>query len=450
MSAEVLGFQPEPGIPEWARAVLLSAPGIVEVTDVAVRPPGPDEVLIRVVAAGICGSDVELFAGNRPGDIVRYPVIPGHEWSGRVIAVGPGNYGFTPGDPVVAEGLRWCGTCARCREGSTNLCLAGYRETGFTEPGAFAEYVTVPARLVHRLPEDRPLEHAALLEPTACVVAALSTGALSTGAWSARRVSRSGLTAGGQETGGLAAGALPTGGLTADALAAAELATGALAPAESATGGSETGELAAGELAAGDGAAGALAGGALAGSVPEAGAPRSRQRVVVLGGGTLGLIAVQLLALTSPSELILVESQADRRELGARFGASATIEPAELDDAKLEADLVVEAAGAAGSGLAAVRAARRGGTVVLLGISGTGATPLPPDELAVRELHVHGVFGARADCWPVAISHFAAGDLDFGAMISHRFPLDDVRAAVQTASRQAVGRGKVLLRPTSN
>jgi 2-desacetyl-2-hydroxyethyl bacteriochlorophyllide A dehydrogenase len=355
MSAEIPGLAPAPGVPALARAVLLSAPGIVEVTDVAVRPPLPDEVLIRVAAAGICGSDVELFAGNRPPDIVRYPVIPGHEWSGRVVATGAGNNGFTPGDPVVAEGLRWCGICARCREGSTNLCLTGYRETGFTEPGAFAEYVTVPARLVHRLPEDRPLEQAALLEPTACVVAALS-----------------------------------------------------------------------------------------------AGRPRSGQRMVVLGGGTLGLIAVQLLALASPAELLLVEGQADRRELGARFGASATIEPAELAGAKPDADLVIEAAGAAGTGLAAIRAARRGGTVVLLGIAGAGATPLPPDELAVRELHVHGVFGARADCWPVAIDHFAAGELDFGAMISHRFPLDDVRDAVRTASSRAAGRGKVLLRPTPN
>ena len=339
------------GVPERARAVLLSAPGVVEVTEVPVRRPAAGEVLVRVAAAGICGSDVELFAGNRPPEIVRYPVIPGHEWSGRVVAAGAGNRGFTPGDPVVVEGLRWCGRCARCRDGSTNLCLTGYRETGFTEPGAFAEYVTVPARLVHRLPHDRPLEHAALLEPSACVVAAL-----------------------------------------------------------------------------------------------VAGAPRAGQRMVVFGGGTLGLIAVQLLARSSPAELVLVEGRADRRELGTRFGATTTIDPAELPDGDLDADLVIEAAGAAATGLAALRAARRGATVVLLGIAGAGATPLPPDELAVRELHVHGVFGARADCWPIAIGHFAAGDLDLGAMISHRFPLDEVRAAVRTAARH----GKVLLRPTPN
>ncbi|HEX4224108.1 MAG TPA: alcohol dehydrogenase catalytic domain-containing protein, partial [Pseudonocardiaceae bacterium] len=108
-------------IPARAAAVLLSAPGIVEVTEVKVGPPLPDELLVRVAAAGICGSDVELFAGNRPADIVRYPVVPGHEWAGRVAAVGDRVDGFTPGDPVVVEGLRWCGQCARCAEGTTNL-----------------------------------------------------------------------------------------------------------------------------------------------------------------------------------------------------------------------------------------------------------------------------------------------------------------------------------------
>jgi len=78
-----------------------------------------------------------------------------------------------PGDPVVAEGLRACGACDRCAEGRTNLCAAGYAETGFTHPGALAERLVVPARLVHRLPADRPLESAALLEPAACVASGL-------------------------------------------------------------------------------------------------------------------------------------------------------------------------------------------------------------------------------------------------------------------------------------
>src|SRR5207245_11188223 len=80
---------------------------------------------------------------------------------------------LAPGDRVVAEGLRACGACDRGKEGRTNLCSAEYAETGFTHAGAFAEFVAVPARLVHRLPAGADLEAAALLEPAACVAQGL-------------------------------------------------------------------------------------------------------------------------------------------------------------------------------------------------------------------------------------------------------------------------------------
>jgi D-arabinose 1-dehydrogenase-like Zn-dependent alcohol dehydrogenase len=139
-------------LPPSAAAVVVTEPGDFRIAEVEVGEPKPDEVLVEVVAAGICGSDVELYAGTRPAEIVSYPIVPGHEWAGRVALVGSEVTGLSPGDPVVAEGFRWCGQCARCREGATNLCLSGYHETGFTEPGAFSHYVTVPARLVHPLP----------------------------------------------------------------------------------------------------------------------------------------------------------------------------------------------------------------------------------------------------------------------------------------------------------
>jgi len=150
-------------------AFVVRAPGDCSVEEVGEPAPGPGEVAVAVAAAGICGSDLELLDGTRPPPYVRYPVVPGHEWSGRVAAVGPGVEGLAPGDPVVAEGLRACGVCARCAEGRTNLCQADYAETGFTHQGALADRLVVPARLVHRLPAERPLEPAALLEPAACV-----------------------------------------------------------------------------------------------------------------------------------------------------------------------------------------------------------------------------------------------------------------------------------------
>src|SRR3712207_2389630 len=128
-------------------ALLVAGPGSAAVTDVPEPVPGPGEVLVSVAAAGICGSDLELLDGRRPAAYVSYPVVPGHEWAGRVEAVGPEVRDLAPGDPVVAEGLRACGACDRCAEGRINLCAAGYAVTGFTHPRALAERLAVPARL---------------------------------------------------------------------------------------------------------------------------------------------------------------------------------------------------------------------------------------------------------------------------------------------------------------
>ena len=155
------------------RAVVIESPGVARLSRLSIPEPGPDEVLVSVAAAGICGSDIEILRGTRPAPYVRYPVVPGHEWAGAVAAVGAGVRGIAVGDRVVAEGFRSCGVCDRCREGRTNLCSAEYAETGFTHPGAFAEYLNIPARLVHRLPPTADLEAAALLEPAACVACGL-------------------------------------------------------------------------------------------------------------------------------------------------------------------------------------------------------------------------------------------------------------------------------------
>jgi 2-desacetyl-2-hydroxyethyl bacteriochlorophyllide A dehydrogenase len=154
-----------------SRSVLLERPGHSELVEGPLPRPGPGEVLVAVGAAGLCGSDVELYDGRRPEGYRRYPVVPGHEWAGTVAEVGESVSQVRAGDRVVAEGIRWCGACARCREGATNLCLAPYAETGFTHPGAFSDHVVVPARLVHALPSGADLEEAALLEPAACVAA---------------------------------------------------------------------------------------------------------------------------------------------------------------------------------------------------------------------------------------------------------------------------------------
>ncbi|HET9379562.1 MAG TPA: alcohol dehydrogenase catalytic domain-containing protein [Streptomyces sp.] len=153
-------------------AVVVTAPGEHRLVPHEPREPGPGEALVTVHAVGICGSDREVYRGSRPEGYVRYPLTPGHEWSGTVAAVGAGVPAALVGRRAVGEGFRNCQVCDRCHAGDTTLCTAGYEETGFTLPGAMAGTLTLPARLLHPLPDDCDLTAAALLEPAACVAAA--------------------------------------------------------------------------------------------------------------------------------------------------------------------------------------------------------------------------------------------------------------------------------------
>ena len=155
------------GVPAQAaggRAIVVEAPGVHRLAEVEPPVPGPGEAVIRVAAAGICGSDREVWHGTRAEGYVRYPLIPGHEWAGTVEAVGDGVDAALTGRRVVGEGFRNCQVCARCRAGETSLCTAGYDETGFTRPGAFADRLTVPARLLHVLADDAETLEAAALD----------------------------------------------------------------------------------------------------------------------------------------------------------------------------------------------------------------------------------------------------------------------------------------------
>src|SRR5438270_8138186 len=132
------------------RAVIIDAPGIIRVDNVPDPTPRPDEVLVRVGACGICGTDLHIIDGDSP--LARYPIVPGHEFAGEVVAVGrnvPQGIGtrdmnVTVGTRVAVEPNLYCGHCEFCRTGHENLCL-NYSAIGVTVDGACAEYLTVPA-----------------------------------------------------------------------------------------------------------------------------------------------------------------------------------------------------------------------------------------------------------------------------------------------------------------
>jgi len=143
--------------------------GNVELRDVPKPSPGPDEVLIEVKAAGICGSDLHIFDEDIKLPI-RPPVIMGHEFSGVIAEVGSSVKKWKPGDRITSETSAYvCGECLPCRTGNYNVC-AEKRLIGYWFNGAFAKYCAVPSRLVHRLPENVTFLSGALCEPLACCV----------------------------------------------------------------------------------------------------------------------------------------------------------------------------------------------------------------------------------------------------------------------------------------
>lgn len=143
-------------------------PGEVELREVAVPQPAPDEVLLKVAAVSVCGSDVHQYHATHSWT-VNIPVTLGHEFAGTVAALGSAVHGFKEGDRVVSEtAARICGTCALCRSGNYHLCphRMGY---GYGVDGAMTKFVRAPARCLHHLPSNIPFHVAALTEP--CCVA---------------------------------------------------------------------------------------------------------------------------------------------------------------------------------------------------------------------------------------------------------------------------------------
>lgn len=147
------------------KAIRFAAPNLVETADVPVPELAAGEALIRVRYSGICGSDVHVMGGHHP--TACYPVIPGHEFVGELVAVqGSSRPDLQPGDLVAAQPFYACGVCDACLAGRENVC-ASLRILGIHQDGSFAEYVRVLASKVYRLPGGMDLRLAALIEPLA-------------------------------------------------------------------------------------------------------------------------------------------------------------------------------------------------------------------------------------------------------------------------------------------
>lgn len=148
------------------KSLLLTAYNHLEIADLPLPEIGPDEVLVRVEACGICGSDVHGYDGSSGRRIP--PIVMGHEAAGTVAATGANVRGYAQGDRVTFDSTAYCGACPYCARGDVNLCdnrqVIGVSCGDYRRHGAFAEFVAVPQRILYRLPDNITFAQAAMLE----------------------------------------------------------------------------------------------------------------------------------------------------------------------------------------------------------------------------------------------------------------------------------------------
>ena len=158
------------------KAVVIEGPGKASIMDVSVPEMKPGDVLIRTAFTAICGTDLAILDGTLSyfqNDMASYPIIPGHEFSGTVVAIGTNTSGIGEGDRVVVECIQSCGICPQCQKSNYIACLDRMEVGVLRCNGAYSEYVVMPARFVHVLPREVDLRSAALCEPLAVSIKGL-------------------------------------------------------------------------------------------------------------------------------------------------------------------------------------------------------------------------------------------------------------------------------------
>jgi 2-desacetyl-2-hydroxyethyl bacteriochlorophyllide A dehydrogenase len=339
------------------QAAFCPAPGRLELRHVAPPDPAAGEVVLRVRACGICGSDLHWFAGG-----ARPPAVcPGHELAGEVVACGAGVSAAAAGARVTAEPMATCGRCRWCRGGQMQLCRQ-LAIAGMHRPGGFAEHIALPAAMLHPLPDALDWPLAAMSEPTAVAVHAVRLAAIGAG-----------------------------------------------------------------------------------------------QRVLILGAGAIGILAVAA-ARAAGAEVWITARHAHQAAAAQRLGAArvfatdaaATAERQALCEAQ-DVDAVLETVGGVADTLGdAVRCVRPGGTVVMLGVF-TAPPPLPATRLLMKEVRLVGAMmydrtGPRSD-FATAIALLAARCAELAPLVTHTFPLAAIQDAFATAADKRSGAIKVSVLP---
>jgi len=338
------------------KALRLESIGNLFLREVDKPTPGPGDLLVRVEACGICGTDRHLLHGEFPS---TPPVTLGHEFCGIVEAIGADVKGFSLGDRITGDPNISCGRCPQCMNGRVNLCR-NLRAIGIHRDGGFADYVIVPEKQAYTIPLDLDPAHGAFCEPLACCLHGIDMAQI-----------------------------------------------------------------------------------------------RAGSSVVVLGGGVIGLLTVQLARLAGATTVILSTRQAAKRALAEEIGATATVDPSSTDIIEQIAgpdglvpggvDVVIECAGVAETVQQTTRLAKAGGTVVILGVMAQGAkVELEPFDILFRELRVLGSF-INPFVHRRAADLVAAGAIELDKLISRRISLKDAAEVIRHPA--AAGEVKILVIP---
>ena len=314
---------------------------VVELEQQPVPTPEADQVLVRILACGLCATDLHMLDGQFP--LAVPPRIVGHEMVGQIIGLGQGVSARRLGDLVALQGVSNCGRCRLCSEGRVHECP---NRVGFG--GGWAEYTVSPEHLAYRLPEGLAPHIGAVAEPLAAVVNAIRTA----------------------------------------------------------------------RIQAGD-------------------------TVAVVGAGAIGLLTLQMARHSGASRTLVSDPEPARRALAERLGATTTVDPRAVKLADfvrdwtdgIGVDVAFEAAGTIHTINETLALPRPGGTVVLVGGAPGGAElTIEPYELWLRSISIHLTYAHTASDFRRAVELLPT--LDIEPMLTHRYPLTDIHAAIQTARRR--------------
>ncbi len=337
-----------PGQPAGEMPVLVYArPNEMELRTAPVPEPAANEVLLRIEAVGICGSDMHAFHGHDPR---RLPgLILGHEFAGTVVN-GPAAGRRVTGNPLIT-----CGRCEYCRQGRTNLC-SDRTMIGMNRPGAFAAYMAAPERILIDLPATLSAAHGALAEPAAT-------------AWHAIALGRKSLVK-----------------------------------------------------------------------------PLTDARVLVIGGGAIGMLSALLLRSIGAGEVWVAETHAARRESIARHTGANTFDPGDQTGPGPDScDLVLDAVGAASTRTMMLEAANPGSVAVHIGLL-DWASEIDMRKLTLAEITLIGSYTYTDQDLADTVDALAGGEFGDLTWVEQR-PLSSGAAAFDDLHHRRTTAAKILLRP---